>query len=158
MKALVVDDSLTIRRIVIKALGMVGISDAVEAGDGAEASSARRDRFPWKLRSAPIEDTRHEGSRRGRFTHDPSTTRAFLGVEVTDMSDEVIDAISELANMVAGAAKAKFNQDRPLELTLPTVVEGAEYRLRHPTKSVWLEVPFVSEAGPFSMEVTFSSN
>lgn len=40
MKALVVDDSLTIRRIVIKALGMVGIADATEAGDGAEAVKA----------------------------------------------------------------------------------------------------------------------
>jgi two-component system chemotaxis response regulator CheY len=40
MKALVVDDSLTIRRIVIKALGIVGINEAVEAGDGAEALKA----------------------------------------------------------------------------------------------------------------------
>jgi len=40
MKALVVDDSLTIRRIVIKALSMVGISEAAEAGDGAEALKA----------------------------------------------------------------------------------------------------------------------
>lgn len=37
MKALVVDDSLTIRRIIIKALGIVGVADTVEAGDGAEA-------------------------------------------------------------------------------------------------------------------------
>jgi two-component system chemotaxis response regulator CheY len=40
MKALVVDDSMTIRRIVIKALSMVGINDAVEAGDGMEAIKA----------------------------------------------------------------------------------------------------------------------
>ncbi len=40
MKALVVDDSLTIRRIVIKALGMVGIGEATEAADGAEAVKA----------------------------------------------------------------------------------------------------------------------
>ena len=37
MKALVVDDSLTIRRIIIKALGIVGVADTVEASDGAEA-------------------------------------------------------------------------------------------------------------------------
>ncbi len=40
MKALVVDDSLTIRRIVIKALGIVGITDATEAADGTEALAA----------------------------------------------------------------------------------------------------------------------
>ena len=37
MKALVVDDSMTIRRIVIKALSDVGVTDYAEAGDGEEA-------------------------------------------------------------------------------------------------------------------------
>ena len=46
MKALVVDDSMTIRRIVIKALGIVGISDTAEASDGAEALEAvKKQRF-----------------------------------------------------------------------------------------------------------------
>jgi len=40
MKALVVDDSMTIRRIVIKALGLVGITDTVEATDGTDALQA----------------------------------------------------------------------------------------------------------------------
>lgn len=40
MKALVVDDSMTIRRIVIKALSDIGITDYVEAGDGLEAMKA----------------------------------------------------------------------------------------------------------------------
>lgn len=40
MKALVVDDSMTIRRIVIKALKMAGITDTTEAGDGTEAVQA----------------------------------------------------------------------------------------------------------------------
>ena len=40
MKALVVDDSMTIRRIVVKALQLVGISDVVEAADGTEAVAA----------------------------------------------------------------------------------------------------------------------
>jgi two-component system chemotaxis response regulator CheY len=37
MKFLVVDDSATMRRIVINALQRIGFSDAVEAGDGQEA-------------------------------------------------------------------------------------------------------------------------
>lgn len=36
MKALVVDDSMTIRKIVIKALSSIGITDVAEAGDGEE--------------------------------------------------------------------------------------------------------------------------
>lgn len=37
MKALVVDDSTTIRRIVVKALGEIGVKECVEAGDGDDA-------------------------------------------------------------------------------------------------------------------------
>ena len=81
-----------------------------------------------------------------------------LGADITEVNDEVVDAISELVNMVAGSAKAKFNADPPLELGLPTVVEGAGYRVKYPSKSVWLEVPFSSDAGDFSMEVTYSPN
>lgn len=40
MKALVVDDSMTIRRIVIKALSAAGITDYTEAANGLEAVAA----------------------------------------------------------------------------------------------------------------------
>ncbi len=81
-----------------------------------------------------------------------------LGSQMTELNEEVTDAISELVNMVAGSAKAKFNHDPPLQLGLPTVVEGTGYKLRYPSKSVWLEVPFSSDAGDFTMEVTYNPN
>ena len=40
MKFLVVDDSATMRRIVINSLKRIGFDDCVEAGDGAEALEA----------------------------------------------------------------------------------------------------------------------
>lgn len=43
MRALVVDDSMTIRRIVIKALTLVGVQHATEAGNGAEALQAAQE-------------------------------------------------------------------------------------------------------------------
>lgn len=81
-----------------------------------------------------------------------------LGSDIHEINAEVVDAVSELVNMVAGSAKAKFAYDPPLELGLPTVVEGREYKIKHPSRSVWLEVPFDSEAGSFTMEVTFGSD
>ena len=66
---------------------------------------------------------------------------------------EVVDAISELVNMVAGSAKAKFNVDSPLQLSMPTVVHGNEFRLRSPRKAVWLEVPFTCAVGRFQLDV-----
>ncbi len=41
MKFLVVDDSATMRRIVINSLKRIGFDDCVEAGDGAEALDLR---------------------------------------------------------------------------------------------------------------------
>lgn len=80
-----------------------------------------------------------------------------LGSQPKQINSEVIDAISELVNIVAGSAKAKFNADPPLQLGLPTVVEGTGYRVKYPSNSVWLEVKFDSEAGSFSMELTYSA-
>lgn len=80
----------------------------------------------------------------------------FIGAEPGSVNEEVVDAISELANMVAGSAKAKFNTDSPLELSLPTVVQGDEFWVRTPRKAVWLDVPFTSDAGDFNLSVTYT--
>lgn len=81
-----------------------------------------------------------------------------LGSAPVDINEEVVDAISEITNMVAGSAKSKFELDPPLQLGLPTVVEGRDYNLKYPSKSMWLEVQFGCAAGDFSMEVTFEAN
>lgn len=92
-----------------------------------------------------------------RFPMDTALQLAgkFLGTQYTESNDEVIDAISELANMVAGSAKAKFELDPAPQLGLPSVIEGCGYKVRYPAKAAWLEVPFTSPVGDFSMEVTF---
>lgn len=82
-------------------------------------------------------------------------TNRMLEAELTEVDDHVIDAVAELTNIVGGGAKAKFNCDPPLRLGLPTVVQGTGYKLKYPSKSVWLEVPFNSEAGDFVMEFTY---
>lgn len=92
----------------------------------------------------------------------PATALSLAGrmlmSECAEINDEVVDAISEVVNMVAGAAKAKFDCDPPLQLGLPTVVDGANYRVKYPSKSVWLEIPFESDAGSFTLELTFSAD
>lgn len=91
----------------------------------------------------------------------PNTAMSLAGLMLgglpAEINAEVVDAISELVNMVAGSAKAKFECDPPLQLGLPTVVEGTEYRVKYPSRSVWLEIPFTSDAGNFTMEVTFEA-
>ncbi len=79
----------------------------------------------------------------------------FLGCEITEINDDVTDALAELANIVAGAAKSKFNLDPPPQLSLPTVVMGSGFTMSRPTGVPWVEVPFKSDAGDFTMSVSF---
>ena len=72
--------------------------------------------------------------------------------EVPD--DELVDALGEVANMVAGCAKAKF-EGMDIAIGLPTVVRGETFSLDHPKNSVTLVVPFESELGVFRLNVTF---
>lgn len=83
-----------------------------------------------------------------------------IGQETHVMDETVSDAVAEMVNIVAGAAKAKLSAGTgaPIELSLPTVVRGNSYTVDYPTKVVWLEVPFTSEFGPFSLRVTFETN
>lgn len=81
-----------------------------------------------------------------------------LGHDARKIDPAVVDAIAELVNMVGGYAKAKFECEPPLQLGLPTVVEGADYKVKYPTKSVWLEIPFDCDMGRFTLEITFGAN
>lgn len=92
-----------------------------------------------------------------RFPSDTALDIAgrMLGQEVGVIDAEVVDAVSEIVNMVAGSAKAKFDTDPPLELGLPTVVQGSNYKVKYPSGTAWLEVPFESDAGRFTLELTF---
>lgn len=73
------------------------------------------------------------------------------------INDEVIDGVAEMVNMLAGGAKAKMNVEgeTPMDLSLSTVISGDSYKVKYPTKTIWLGVPFESELGPFVLRITF---
>jgi len=82
-----------------------------------------------------------------------------LGMDVKIVDNTVSDAVAEVVNIVGGGAKAKLvdGNHEPIELSLPTVVRGNSYTVDYPSRSVWLEVPFTSDLGEFSMRVTFQT-
>jgi chemotaxis protein CheX len=88
-----------------------------------------------------------------------SMSSRLLMMEVDEVDESVCDAISELVNIVAGGAKAKLSEQvgATLELTLPTIIRGDQYRVYSPSKALWLEVPFTSELGEFTLRVTFDA-
>ncbi len=75
MKALVVDDSMTIRRIVIKALEAAGITEYIEAANGLEAVEAvKKDEFDvilldWNMPKMSGIETLREIRKAGSTTH-----------------------------------------------------------------------------------------
>jgi chemotaxis protein CheX len=76
---------------------------------------------------------------------------------ITRLDDTVSDAVAECVNIVAGNAKARLgNGQRPIDLSLPTVVRGESYALHYPAGSLWLEIQFLSDLGPFSLSVTLA--
>jgi len=89
-----------------------------------------------------------------------SISSRVVGTEVTEVDETVSDAIAELVNIVTGGAKAKISEHvgTTLDLTLPTVIRGDKYRVYSPSKALWLEVPFTSDLGPFTLRVTFDAS
>jgi len=56
----------------------------------------------------------------------------FLMAEIEEINDDVLDAISELCNMIVGNLKTSLeDQYGPMGLSLPTVVYGKDYRTRN---------------------------
>jgi chemotaxis protein CheX len=78
-----------------------------------------------------------------------------LDKEIHVVDETVTDVVAECVNIVSGAAKARLNfSDTPIDLSLPSVVRGGNYEVDYPSKSLWLEVGFTSELGPFTLRVT----
>jgi chemotaxis protein CheX len=72
--------------------------------------------------------------------------------EQTKINDEVIDAVGELANMIAGQAKAELTEYN-LSISLPSVVTGEGHEVRFPSNKPPLCVPFETDLGPLFLEV-----
>ena len=81
-----------------------------------------------------------------------------LSIESAEVDATVIDGVGEIVNIVAGSAKSKFIKhpdQKPIDLSLPNVIKGDDYKIEYPSETIWIEVPFTSELGPFNLRVTF---
>jgi chemotaxis protein CheX len=81
-----------------------------------------------------------------------------LGLEVESIDEDVIDALGELANMVAGSIKPLMAKDGvDVELSLPSVIYGSEYSMTTLADSEILAVPFELDSGIFIVELAFKN-
>jgi chemotaxis protein CheX len=75
-----------------------------------------------------------------------------LMCENTEINAEVVDAVGELTNMVAGGAKAKL-EEYQLSVSLPSVITGRDHDVRFPSDVTPICVQFETEWGPLALEV-----
>lgn len=80
-------------------------------------------------------------------------TAAMLMATPDQVSEnEIVDAVGELANMVAGAAKAKLVEHN-MSVSLPSVIKGTGSEVRFPSNVTPICVPFTCAWGPLTLEV-----
>lgn len=77
--------------------------------------------------------------------------------EITELNDDVIDAVGEMANMIAGQAKVELEQ-YDLSVSLPNVVTGVGHEVRFPSSAPPVTVNFDTGFGPMLLEVGFEPN
>ncbi len=76
----------------------------------------------------------------------------FAGVEITQDHPDFSDAIGELANMVAGGAKAQF-EGLSVSISLPNVIVGKNHNVAGPKTTPRLMIPCSTAMGDFHVEV-----
>ena len=75
------------------------------------------------------------------------------GHEYKMLGNDVLDGVGELVNIIAGNAKQDLLDFR-IEISLPGVITGNSYKIRWPEGIPVVAIPFTTEVGPFSVNVS----
>jgi chemotaxis protein CheX len=82
-----------------------------------------------------------------------------LGMEYTEIGEDVLDAISEIANMIFGSFKTMAEVHLgPLGLSIPTVIYGLSFSARTAGREKWIVVPFSCENNTMEIKVCLTPN
>lgn len=77
-------------------------------------------------------------------------TSNMLGMDVTEMDDDVNDAMGEIANMIGGDVKHIFSpKGADINLSIPTVIYGSDYVLESMSTVESMVMPFKCEGERF---------
>ena len=75
-----------------------------------------------------------------------------LGETFESIDADVVDAVGEVTNMIAGGAKARLEKYQ-LSIGLPTVICGKNHIINFPSNSVPISMPFDSPIGSVCVDV-----
>lgn len=83
-----------------------------------------------------------------------SCAASLLGME-PDSKDDVLDAVGELTNIVAGSAKVKLGLEN-ISISCPSVMTGKGLSIQRPSESVSIRVPCHAPQGVFDLCVSLA--
>jgi chemotaxis protein CheX len=79
-----------------------------------------------------------------------------FGEKMTELNDEVKDAVGEISNMISGQARQKLELiGRNLQAAIPIVIMGRNHSISHITKDKIIAIPFTTDGGEFTIEISF---
>jgi len=81
---------------------------------------------------------------------------ALIGEEVSELNDDCIDAIGEIANMIAGNAKTDFPSDNNA-ISTPSVVVG-KHKVNYPSGLPIITIPCITDKGDMFIEIALKAN
>lgn len=83
-----------------------------------------------------------------------SLVSKMFGEEMTELNEEIEDAVGEIANMISGQARQKLEgMGKNLKAAIPTVIVGEKHKIIHFTKDPIIAVPFETDRGGFTIEI-----
>jgi chemotaxis protein CheX len=84
-------------------------------------------------------------------------TSSMLGMEVTEVDDDVSDALGEIANMIAGSLKQQLSSGgADIKLSIPSIVTGKNYDVSAGSPSDTLTLRFITGEESFLVSATMS--
>lgn len=81
-----------------------------------------------------------------------SITEAMLGERPDSIDSDVIDAIGEVTNMIAGKAKSSLEQ-LAMSLAMPTVITGKDHVINFASAAQTIGIPYTCPWGELTVEV-----
>lgn len=82
--------------------------------------------------------------------------KRMLHTEFEKVDDQIEDLVGEIANMMAGGAKANLENDGfDFELSLPNVKSGDGHLVEHSVNGPTIMLPFTTDSGDFFIEICF---
>jgi chemotaxis protein CheX len=81
---------------------------------------------------------------------------ALIGEELTELNEDCIDAIGEIANMIAGNAKTDFPSGNTA-ISTPSVVVG-KHKVSYPSGLPIITIPCITDKGDMFIEIALKAN